>query len=108
METSAFKQAELALAAGGEQALFDVLAQTFMQNKDYAKLFQLRVLRKRFELGLPLIQNGPVRRCLLTNGPSTSGLLFRPPAKPANYFWPRTTFPGLGRISGPLENRLRW
>ena len=44
---------------GGEQAVFDVLAQTFMQDKDYAKLFQLRVLRKRFELGLPLIQNGP-------------------------------------------------
>ena len=59
MESSAFKQAELALAAGGEQALFDVLTQTFMQNKDYAKLFQLRVLRKRFELGLPLIQSGP-------------------------------------------------
>ena len=59
MESSAFKQAELALAAGGKQAVFDVLTQTFMQNKDYAKLFQLRVLRKRLELGLPLIQNGP-------------------------------------------------
>jgi len=47
------------LESGGEQAVFDVLAQTFMQEKDYAKLFQLRVLRKRFELGLPLIQNGP-------------------------------------------------
>ena len=59
MESSAFRQAERALESGGEQAVFDVLAQTFMQDKDYAKLFQLRVLRKRFELGLPLIQNGP-------------------------------------------------
>jgi len=59
MESSAFKQAERALEAGGEQAVFDVLTQTFMQDKDYTKLFQLRVLRKRFELGLPLIQSGP-------------------------------------------------
>ena len=59
MESNAFKQAERALEAGGEQAVFDVLTQTFMQDKDYAKLFQLRVLRKRFELGLPLIQSGP-------------------------------------------------
>ncbi len=59
MESSAFKQAERALQAGGEQAVFDVLTQTFMQDKDYAKLFQLRVLRKRLDLGLPLIQNGP-------------------------------------------------
>ena len=58
MESSAFREAERALESGGEQAVFDVLAQTFMQDKDYAKLFQLRVLRKRFELGLPLIQNG--------------------------------------------------
>ena len=59
MESGAFKQAERALEAGGEQAVFDVLTQTFMQDRDYAKLFQLRVLRKRFDLGLPLIQNGP-------------------------------------------------
>src|SRR5262245_17679586 len=58
MESSAFREAERALESGGEQAVFDVLAQTFMKDKDYAKLFQLRVLRKRFELGLPLIQNG--------------------------------------------------
>jgi len=59
MESSAFRQAERALQAGGEQAVFDVLTRTFMQDKDYAKLFQLRVLRKRLDLGLPLIQNGP-------------------------------------------------
>ena len=59
MESSGFREAERALESGGERAVFDVLAQTFMQDKDYAKLFQLRVLRKRFELGLPLIQNGP-------------------------------------------------
>src|SRR5262245_17025672 len=45
MESSAFREAERALELGGEQAVFDVLAQTFMQAKDYAKLFQLRVLR---------------------------------------------------------------
>jgi hypothetical protein len=59
MESIAFREAERALESGGEQAVFDVLAQTFMRDKDYAKLFQLRVLRKRFELGLPLIQDGP-------------------------------------------------
>jgi len=59
MESGAFREAESALESGGEQAVFDVLAQTFLQDKDYGKLFQLRVLRKRFELGLPLIQSGP-------------------------------------------------
>jgi hypothetical protein len=59
MESSAFKQAEHALQAGGKEAVFEVLAQRFMEEKDYGKLFQLRVLRKRFELGLPLIQTAP-------------------------------------------------
>ena len=59
MDNSAFNQAERALETGGEQAVFDVLAQTFMRDKDYGRLFQLRVLKKRFELGLPLIQSGP-------------------------------------------------
>ena len=59
MGNDEFKQAEDALAAGGGKAVFDALAQTFVSNKDYGKLFQLRVLRKRFELGLPLIQSGP-------------------------------------------------
>src|SRR5262245_37712503 len=59
MGNGQFKQAEDALAAGGENAVFDALAQTFVNSKDYGKLFQLRVLRKRFELGLPLIQSGP-------------------------------------------------
>jgi len=58
MEGSAFREAEHALEAGGEQAVFDVLAQAFMRDKDYARLFQLRVLKKRFELGVPLIQGG--------------------------------------------------
>jgi hypothetical protein len=59
MENIAFSQAEHALEVGGEQAVFDVLSRRFIEDKDYGKLFQLRVLRKRFELGLPLIQNGP-------------------------------------------------
>lgn len=59
MESGVFRQTEQALEGGGEKAMFDTLTQTFMQEKDYGKLFQLRVLRKRFELGLPLIQSGP-------------------------------------------------
>src|SRR5688572_6087181 len=35
MESSGFREAERALESGGEQAVFDVLAQTFMQDKDY-------------------------------------------------------------------------
>ncbi|MCI0419873.1 MAG: hypothetical protein L0387_08025 [Acidobacteria bacterium] len=58
MEASVFKQAEHVLEEGGAEAVFDYLAEGFLQEKDYAKLFQLRVLRKRFDLGLPLIQSG--------------------------------------------------
>ena len=39
MESSAFREAERALESGGEQAVFDVLAQTFMQDKDVRQAF---------------------------------------------------------------------
>jgi hypothetical protein len=55
MENSAFDQIEQALKSRGAEATFDYLIQRFLEEKDYARIFQTRLLKKRFELGLPLI-----------------------------------------------------
>lgn len=47
-----------ALAAGGPQSGFDFLAQKFREEKNYPLLFEARLLARRHELGLPLIQTG--------------------------------------------------
>ncbi|HEX2522630.1 MAG TPA: hypothetical protein VHP35_10935, partial [Terriglobia bacterium] len=55
MESQAFEQIEQALKSRGAEATFDYLIQRFLEEKDYARIFQTRLLKKRFELGLPLI-----------------------------------------------------
>ena len=39
-------------------AAFDLLAAKFLAEKQYARLFETRLMRRRRELGLPLIHNG--------------------------------------------------
>ncbi len=56
MTDNAFDLIDQALRSGGPQAGFDFLAQNALQEKNYPLLFEVRLLRKRHELGLPLIQ----------------------------------------------------
>ena len=51
----AFGQVEEALRSGGSRAGFEFLADKFLKEKNYPALFEARLMRKRHELGLPLI-----------------------------------------------------
>ncbi len=57
METSSFQQVERRFQADGADAALECLVQQLLTEKDYRQLFQARLLQKRFELGLPLIQS---------------------------------------------------
>ena len=53
-----FDRAEQALQAGGAEAALQFLSEKFRNEKNYAALFETRLMRKRRELGLPLLQMG--------------------------------------------------
>lgn len=53
-----FDRAEQALQAGGAEAALQFLSDKFRNEKNYAALFETRLMRKRRELGLPLLQMG--------------------------------------------------
>lgn len=57
METSSFQQVEGQFQTAGAEAALECLVQQFLNTKDYRQLFQARLLQKRFELGLPLVQS---------------------------------------------------
>jgi hypothetical protein len=56
MSENTFHLVEQALRSGGSEAGFDFLARRFREEKDYPRLFEARLMKKRHELGLPLIQ----------------------------------------------------
>jgi len=56
MSDNTFHLVEQALRSGGSEAGFDFLARRFREEKDYPRLFEARLMKKRHELGLPLIQ----------------------------------------------------
>lgn len=56
MTDDAFELIDQALRSGGPEAGFDFLAKTVRAEKNYPLLFEVRLLKKRHELGLPLIQ----------------------------------------------------
>lgn len=56
MTDNAFDLIDQALRSGGPEAGFDLLAQRVLGEKNYPLLFEVRLLKKRHELGLPLIQ----------------------------------------------------
>lgn len=60
MSDNAFDLVEQALQSGGSQAGFDFLARRFREEKNYPMLFEARLMKKRHELGLPLLQSGPL------------------------------------------------
>jgi hypothetical protein len=58
MSDDDFNRTEQALQAGGAEAALQVLAEKFRNEKNYAGLFETRLMRKRRELALPLLQLG--------------------------------------------------
>ncbi|MGH9340824.1 MAG: hypothetical protein ACRD1R_14815 [Acidobacteriota bacterium] len=50
-----FHMLERALRSGGAQAVFELLIRSFQEEKKYRLLFEALLMRKRHELGLPLI-----------------------------------------------------
>jgi hypothetical protein len=55
-----FELIEAAVATGGPAAAFDLLAGKFLAEQKYPQLFETRLMQKRLELGLPLIQLGVI------------------------------------------------
>ncbi|MGB6944300.1 MAG: hypothetical protein WBE37_18000 [Bryobacteraceae bacterium] len=58
MSGEAFDLVEKALASGGPACALDLLADKFIREQQYPQLFETRLMQKRLELGLPLIQLG--------------------------------------------------
>ena len=56
MTDNAFDLIDQALRSGGPDASFDLLSHKVLEEKNYPLLFEVRLLKKRHELGLPLIQ----------------------------------------------------
>ena len=51
-----FELVEQALESGGSEAVFDVVLEKLCSEKNYPLVFEARLMQKRNELGLPLIQ----------------------------------------------------
>ena len=58
MPENDFDRAEQALQAGGAESALQFLSDKFRREKNYAALFETRLMRKRRELDLPLLQMG--------------------------------------------------
>jgi len=56
MTDNAFDLIDQTLRSGGPDAGFEFLAKKVLEDKNYPLLFEVRLLKKRHELGLPLIQ----------------------------------------------------
>jgi hypothetical protein len=59
-EADLFDQIEKAVATGGALSALDLLARNFLHEKQYSQFFETRLMQKRLELRLPLIQLGAI------------------------------------------------
>jgi hypothetical protein len=59
-DDDSFDLIEQAVASGGARSALDLLARKFQIEKQYPQLFEARLMQKRLELGLPLIQLGAI------------------------------------------------
>jgi hypothetical protein len=59
MDRDAFRAVDEALASADPASALAMLAERFRTEKQYPLLFEARLMRKRLELGLPLIQTAP-------------------------------------------------
>jgi hypothetical protein len=60
VSAESFDLLETAVATGGAESALDLLARKFIAEKQYPQLFETRLMQKRLELGLPLIQLGAI------------------------------------------------
>jgi hypothetical protein len=60
MDDKTFDLIEQAVASGGAASALDLIARKFLAEKQYPRLFETRLMQKRLELGLPLIQMGAI------------------------------------------------
>lgn len=60
MSDNSFDRIEQAVASGGAASALDLIARKFLTEKQYPRLFETRLMQKRLELGLPLIQLGAI------------------------------------------------
>ena len=60
MSAESFDLLEATVATGGATSALDLLARKFIAEKQYPQLFETRLMQKRLELGLPLIQLGAI------------------------------------------------
>ena len=60
MNDDAFAEIEQSLAADGTEACFDLLIAKFRSEEKYPQLFEALLMKKRHELDLPLLSNGPL------------------------------------------------
>jgi hypothetical protein len=58
MPDDPFDALDAALRSGGPEAGFELLIQRFRAEKQYALVFDARVMQSRHALGMPLVQNG--------------------------------------------------
>ena len=59
MNSDSFDLIEQAVRSAGPKAGLDLLARKLSEEKNYQLLFEARMMRKRHELGMPLVQMGP-------------------------------------------------
>ncbi len=55
MDDDSFDRIRGALREGGAEAAFRFLAEKFRKEKNYSRLFEARLMKKRLELGLPIL-----------------------------------------------------
>lgn len=53
-----FEQIQAVLRTGGSEAGLGLLIEKLVEQKNYPQLFEARLMKKRYELGLPLTQSG--------------------------------------------------
>lgn len=56
MSDASFQSLQQRLQSGGASALFDQLVETLIEKQDYHRVFDARLLKKKHELGLPLVR----------------------------------------------------
>jgi hypothetical protein len=64
VSSDSFDLIERTVASGGAASALDLLARKFITEKQYPQLFETRLMQKRLELGLPLIQLGAIEDLL--------------------------------------------
>ena len=60
MKNDVFLKVEAVLAKKGSKACFKWLVDKFRNEKKYAELFEAMLMKKRYELDLPLLPSGPL------------------------------------------------